>query len=130
MVGMVRRRLVTSAGFLRRPVLRYAGDHWVGPEHRVAYAAHAIGLFIRDTLGVVSDAVRVMEWLIRATAEAVGRLAGAPYVIEARLESGLSLFWKVPGRRPVAEAIDEVFQAMSIGDLDFEPPDAERPEVD
>jgi hypothetical protein len=87
-------------------------------------------LFVRDTLGVVSDAIRMIEWLIRASVEAIGRLAGAPNVIEARLETGLSLSWKVSARRPVDEAIDEVFQAMSIGDLEFQPVDAERMVVD
>jgi len=127
MVGVVRMRLVTSPGFLRRPVLRYATDHLDTPRHPDAFA---IVVFLHDTLGVLSDFIRLVEWLIRAAAEAIGRAAGSPYVIEARLESGPSLFWKVSGRRPVAEAIDETFQAMAIGDLDFRLPDAERLVVD
>jgi hypothetical protein len=127
MVGVVRRRLVTSPAFLRRPILRYATDHLVTPRHPEAFA---IVVFLHDTLGVLSDVTRSVEWLIRAAAEAIGRAAGAPYVIEARLETGQSLFWKVPGRRPIDEAIDEVFQAMSIGDLDFQSPEAERLMVD
>jgi hypothetical protein len=127
MVGIVRRRLVTSPGFLRQPILRYTTDHLVTPRHPDAFA---IVVFIHDTLGVVSDAIRSVEWLIRSTAEAIGRAAGGPYVIEARLETGVSMFWKVSGSRPVAEATDEVFQAMSIGDLEFQAPDAERLLVD
>jgi hypothetical protein len=127
MVGIVRMRLVTSPGFLRRPVLRYATDHLVTPRHADAFA---IVVFLHDTLGVFSDAIRFVEWMFRAAVEAIGRAAGGPYVVEARIERGLSLFWKVSGRRPVAEAIDEVFQAMVIGDLDFHPPNAERLDVD
>ena len=130
MVGVVRMRLVTSPGFLRRPMLRYARDDLVPPVYPLAYAVYTIGLVIRDTLGVVSDAIRLVEWLIRGAAEAIGRAAGAPYVVEARLETGLSLFWKVSGQRPIVEAIDEVFQAMSIGDMEFHPVDAERMVVD
>lgn len=127
MVGIVRKRLVTSPGFLRRPVLRYATDHLVTPRHADAFA---IVVFLHDTLGVLSDVIRLVEWLFRAAVEALGRAAGAPFVIEARIESGLSFFWKVSGRRPVAEAIEEVFQAMAIGDLDFQPSEAERLLVD
>jgi hypothetical protein len=126
LVGVVRRRLVTSSGFLRKPILRYATDHWVTPRHPDLYA---IGKFVQDTLGVLSDLVRAAEWLIRCAAEATGRAAGAPFVVEARLETGLSLFWKVSGRRPVVEAIDHIFQAMSIGDLQFQPDYAQRLEV-
>jgi hypothetical protein len=127
MVGIVRMRLVTSPDFLRRPVLRYSTDHLVTPRHADAFA---VVVFLHDTLGVISDAIRLVEWLIRAGAEAIGRATSAPYVIEARLETGLSLFWKVSGRRPVVEAIGEVFQAMSIGDLDFQLPNAQRLEVE
>lgn len=127
MVGIVRKRFVTSPGFLRRPVLRYATDDLVTPRHADAFA---IVVFLHDTLGVLSDAIRLVEWLFRAAVEAIGRAAGGPYVVEARIESGLSMLWKVAGSRPVDEAIDEVFQAMSIGDLDFHPPNAERMVVD
>jgi len=127
LVGIIRRRLVTSPGFLRKAVLRYATDHWVTPRHLDVYA---IGVFIQDTLGVLSDAVRSVEWLIRCAVEAIGRAAGAPYVIEARLETGQSLFWKVSGRQPLVEVIDQVFQAMSIGDLEFLPAYAERLVID
>ena len=127
LVGIVRRRLVTSPGFLRKPILRYATDHWVTPPHLDVYA---IGVFIQDTLGVISDVIRSVEWMTRCTAEAIGRAAGAPYVIEVQLETGMSLFWKVSGRRPVVEAIDQVFQAMSIGDLEFQPAYAERLVID
>lgn len=127
MVGVVRMRSVTSPGFLRRPVLRYSTDHLVTPRHPDAFA---IVVFLHDTLGVLSDVIRLLEWLIRAAAEALGRAVGGPYVIEARLENGASLFWKVSGRRPVAEAIDETFQAMAIGDLDFRPSEAERLLID
>jgi len=126
-VGVVRKRLVTSAGFLRRPVLRYATDHLVTPRHADAFA---IVVFLHDTLGVLSDVIRLVEWLLRAAVEALGRAAGARFVIEARVESGLSMFWKVSGRRPVAEAIDDVFQAMSIGDLEFEPDYTHRLVID
>ena len=79
---------------------------------------------------MLSDIIRSVEWMIRYTAEAIGRAAGATYVIEARLETGLSLLWKVSGRRPVVEAIDQVFQAMSIGDLEFQPAYADRLVID
>jgi hypothetical protein len=118
---------VTSVGFLRRPVLRHSTDHWVSPRHPDAYA---IGVFIMDTIGLVAESVRAVEWLIRVTAEAVGRAAGGSFVIEAVFERGPSLFWKVPGRQPVKEAMDEVVQAMSIGDTEFVPRGWERLTVD
>ena len=127
MVGIVRRRLVTSVGFLRRPVLRHNTDHWVSPRHPDAYA---IGVFIMDTIGLVAEGVRAVEWLVRFAAEAVGRAAGGSYVIEAVFERGPSLFWKVPGRRPVHETVAEVVQAMSIGDTEFVPEGWERVTVD
>ena len=104
--------------------------HRSPPGKRPGLHHFAVVVFLHDTLGVISDAIRLVEWLIRAGAEAIGRATSAPYVIEARPETGLSLFWKVSRRRPVVEAIDEVFQAMSIGDLDFQSPNAQRLEVE
>lgn len=127
MVGIVRRRFVTSVGFLRRPILHHSTDHWVSPRHP---DAHAIGVFIIDTIGLVAEGVRAVEWLVRVTAEAVGRALGGSYVIEAIFERGQSLFWRVPGRWRFQEAMDEVVEAMSIGDLEFVPQGWERLVVD
>ena len=126
-VGIVRRRLVTSIGFLRPPSLRHTSDHWVSPRH---LDLRAIGVFVHDTVGILADLTRGVDWLIRLAAESVGRALGGPFVIEALLETGEALFWKVPRREKPNAAINEVVQAMSIGDLDFAPAAWERLEVD
>ena len=81
---------------------------------------------MHDTAGILADVTRGVDWLIRLAAESVGRALGGPCVIEALLETGEALFWKVPGREAVDAAINEVVQAMSIGDLEFAPPAWER----
>jgi hypothetical protein len=126
-VGIVRRRLVSSAGFLRPPRFRHTSDHWTGPRH---FDLRAIAVFVHDTVGVLADVTRGLDWLIRWGAESLGRALGGRFVIEALLETGEALFWKVPGNQRVEDAIDEVVAAMSIGDLEFAPETWERLEVD
>jgi hypothetical protein len=132
-VGVVRRCLVSSVTFLRKPIDRDSTALWLDSGFgggKVRAVGSLFGIFVHDMIGVLRETVTGIDWVVRAGAEALGRALGGRYVIRAVLEDGRSFFWKVEGWRPPEESIEEIALAMTIGDFEFVPKDAVRFLVD
>lgn len=132
-VGVVRRHYVSAPGFLAPSAPREIEDLPV-PSHPVLARAMAplalLWLALGSALGVVGDVLRALDWFMRLWIESVGRAVfRTPYVVEASLDGGDRLFWKVKGRRP-REVIDEIAEAMTLGDYGFVPAGGERFHLD